>query len=189
MNRFWLGWFLVLMLVGCAAQSSAVPTAAPAAAPNAVIATSSRLLDTSSDLTMPEVGQVAPDFQFTLADGTTKKLSDLKGKKIIVNFWATWCDPCREEMPDLEKIRQEYGDKLVILAVNKVEKVERINGFSAEVPVGFTLIANPQGDITQRYGTRTVPNSFFINTDGTIGVRELKVMNYLTLKQNIDALR
>lgn len=185
-----LGLVLLLLLMSCANQPANVATAVPAAAaPNAVIASSSKLLDASNDLTMPSVGQVAPDFQFTLTNGMTTKLSELRGKKVIVNFWATWCEPCREEMPDLDKVRQEYGETLVILAVNKAETVKQINGFSSQIPVGFALVANPDGDIAQRYGTRTVPNSFFINTDGTIGVRALQTMSYVTIKQNVDSLR
>lgn len=189
MRKHLLTVFLLLgLLTACAGEGDLAPTPA-ATTSNPVIATESKLLDTSGEIAMPNVGQAAPEFEYTLANGTTRKLSDLRGKKVIVNFWATWCEPCREEMPDLDKIQHEYGDDLVVIAVNKAEKLPRIEGFTGEVPVSFALVANPSGDISQRYGTRTLPNSYFINTDGTIGARELKVMDYDTIKQNIDALR
>lgn len=177
---------LAMLLAGCASQPTAsAPTAAVAS--NAKIAVASKLIDSGAP-SIPDVGQAAPDFEFTMADGTAKKLSDLRGKKVIVNFWATWCEPCREEMPDLDKVQQEYGDSLVILGVNKAESLEQISQFTTELPVSFALVANPDGDISQRYFTRTVPNSYFLNTDGTIGARELKIMDYKTIKSALDSL-
>jgi len=178
-----------ICITGCAGQTEELRTTLPGAtAPGAIIATNAKLLDTGSPV-LPQVGEVAPDFQFTMPDGTTQKLSDLHGKKVVLNFWATWCEPCREEMPDLDKAYQKYADDVVVLAVNKAEKVERIAKFNGEVPVGFTLIADPQGDVSTRYFTVNVPLTFFINTDGTIGSRELKVMTYTTIERNITALR
>lgn len=186
---FFITVLCAVLLVGCANTTAPAPAPSPAqAAPGSVVAVESKLLD-AGETALPEVGQRPPDFAYTLADGTTVKLSDLRGKKVIVNFWATWCDPCREEMPDLDKVQKEYGKNLVVLAVNKEEKIGQINRFTNQVPVGFALITNPQGDIARRYGTRTVPNSYFINTDGTIGARELQVLNYVTIRQHIDALK
>lgn len=188
-KRFLMFFFSAVLLAACANASTPTPEQSPAqAAPGSIVAPESKSLDTGS-AGLPEVGQPAPDFEYTLADGTTTKLSDLRGKKVIVNFWASWCDPCREEMPDLDKVRKEYGDNLIVLAVNKAEKIGQINRFTNQVPVGFTLITNSPGDIAERYRTATVPNTYFINSDGTIGARELVVLDYTTMKQNIDALR
>ena len=183
------GALLALLLSACAGQTETTPTVQPgAAAPGAIIATNATLLDTGSPA-MPQVGEVAPDFQFTMPDGTIQKLSDLQGKKVVLNFWATWCEPCREEMPDLDKAYRKYGEDVVVLAVNKAEKVERIAAFSGQVPVSFPLIANPDADVADRYFTVNVPLTFFINTDGTIGARELKVMNYATIERTIQMLK
>jgi thiol-disulfide isomerase/thioredoxin len=138
---------------------------------------------------MPDVGQAAPDFQFTLPDGSVQKLSDLRGKKVVLNFWATWCLPCLDEMPDLDKVSKEYRDSVVIIGVNKAEGLEQIQRFTQEVSVSFALVANPEGDIAQRYRTINLPMSFFINSDGTVGARKLGVVDYTTIKRNVDALR
>ena len=83
-----------------------------------LIAAESRLLDSADQAVVPRQGDAAPDFEYTLGDGTTHKLSDLRGKKVVINFWATWCEPCRVEMPDLQKVSQESGDQVAVLGVN-----------------------------------------------------------------------
>ena len=65
-----------------------------------------------------EIGKSAPDFELTKLDGTNVKLSDLKGKKVILNFWATWCGPCQQEMPDMEAFYKEHKENVEILAIN-----------------------------------------------------------------------
>lgn len=177
---------LLLGLAACGAAPAAVPADLPAN-----IAVDSRLLDSSEAAAgvLPEVGEEVPEFQFTEANGTTVKLSELRGKRVLINFWATWCGPCRAEMPDLERARQQYGDDVVILGVNKLEALEQIKPFAEELKVGFKLIANPEGDISERYGAKNIPITYFVNRDGTIGHRRLGVMNYEFISEQIEKLR
>src|SRR5689334_12291467 len=93
-----------LALAACGAGGgTAASTAASQGSGPHVIAAESKLLDSSGDTHMPNVADLAPDFQYVSSDGAIHKLSDLRGKKVLLNFWATWCEPCREEMPDLQK--------------------------------------------------------------------------------------
>jgi thiol-disulfide isomerase/thioredoxin len=166
----------------------ATPPTAQAKVPH-IIAAESKLLDNSGELAMPNTGDVAPDFEYTLSDGTTHRLSELRGKRVLINFWATWCEPCRAEMPDLQQAADAHGDSLVILGVNKLEPIAVIPPFADELKIRFLLIVNTQGDIANRYGAKNIPTSFFINTDGTVGFRQIGVMNYDFLKLHLDQLK
>src|SRR5262245_56530298 len=187
----WIG-VLIVVTLGLAACG---PTGAVDTQPTAlakvphVIAPESGLLDDSSAGAMPNVGEVAPDFEYTLSDGTTHRLSELRGKRVLLNFWATWCEPCRAEMPDLQRAANDYGDSVVILGVNKLEPVAVIPPFADELQIRFPLIVNTKGDISNRYAARNIPTSFFINTDGTVGFRQIGVMNYGFMKQQLDQLK
>jgi thiol-disulfide isomerase/thioredoxin len=176
---------LVFALAACG--GAATPAAGPAG-PH-TIATASQLADDSGPIDLPQVGQIAPDFQYTMPDGSTHLLSQLHGKKVLVNFWATWCGPCRSEMPDLQKALGETGDSLVVLGVNKAQELKEIAPFADELRISFPLIANPAGDIAGRYGAQNLPTSYFINSDGTIGLKKTGVMNYSFIKAHIDLLK
>src|SRR5579859_3070712 len=106
-------WRLVLLIV-CGLLLAACGGTTPAASPageTGPIASDSKLLDRAGRVPPPD-GALAPDFQFSMADGTTRKLSDFRGKKVLLNFWATWCYPCRTEMPDLQRAAQTAGSSV-----------------------------------------------------------------------------
>jgi thiol-disulfide isomerase/thioredoxin len=179
-RRFTLYALVALVLVACGtvpAQPSSL------ALPPNVIASSK--LSGSPSRAGVVVGEPAPDFQYTLPDGRVAHLSDLPGKVVILNFWATWCGPCRQEMPDLQKISDESNGAVVILGVNKLEETAAIVPFVKEVAVSFTLIANPEGDIPERYGVRNLPTSYFIRPDGTIGDWRLGAMDTKMIRASI----
>src|SRR5690606_33071951 len=70
-------------------------------------------------------GEIAPDFELETLDGAVVKLSELKGEKVILNFWATWCPPCKEEMPEMQEFYDKYGDDINVIAVNFKEKNDK----------------------------------------------------------------
>jgi peroxiredoxin len=179
---------LALALSACASAAAGVtPTAGPAV-PH-IIAPESKLVDNTAPVDIPQVGQIAPDFQYTMPDGSTHLLSQLHGKKVLINFWATWCGPCRSEMPDLQKALGETGDSVVVLGVNKAQELKELAPFADELRISFPLIANPAGDIAGRYGAQNLPTSYFINSDGTIGLKKTGVMNYTFIKTHLDQLK
>jgi peroxiredoxin len=177
---------LGVVALALAACGGTAPTPVPQPGTR-IIATGAKLLD-AGPVSIPEVGQAPPEFEYTLPDGTARKLSDLRGKKVLLNFWATWCAPCRTEMPDLQKALAEFGDSVVVLGVNKGEQPEVIAPFADEVGVSFTLVADPEASIAGRYAAINLPTTYFINSDGTIGLRKTGVMNYSFIKTHIDQL-
>jgi cytochrome c biogenesis protein CcmG/thiol:disulfide interchange protein DsbE len=118
-------------------------------------------------------GRAAPDFLLQTLDGATVRLSDLQGRPVLVNFWAAWCGPCREEMPRLIDASERHaGEGLVVLAVNLREGPARIQGFVDDFGIEFTVAFDRDGEVarTWRIGgpTEGLPSSYFIGADGVI---------------------
>lgn len=116
-------------------------------------------------------GDQMPDFSMELLSGETFTLSEHAGKAVLVNFWATWCGPCVGELPDFEKLQQDYSDKLVILAVNCGESAGTVEKFLAENGYTFAVHA----DESYRWGgfLTGIPYTVVIGPDGTVAVTQL----------------
>jgi len=125
------------------------------------------------------IGNAAPDFTLTDLDNNSVTLSSLRGKIVMVNFWATWCIPCTNEMPYFQKAHTEWsGDKeLVILAVNQLEGKGTVKSFMDSRGYTFTALLDLAGDISDDYGTTSIPRTFFIDTDGIIQYVEIGRFN------------
>lgn len=116
------------------------------------------------------IGEDAPNFSFVLADAQGTSLADLTGKPVVINFWATWCGPCRHEMPDLVALHEENPD-LIVLAVNLQEDLERVRPFAEEFAMTMPVILDMDGNIGRAYGVRGLPVTIFINSDRKIASR------------------
>ena len=116
------------------------------------------------------VGDVAPDFQLEDTAGNMVSLSGLRGKVVMVNFWATWCPPCREEMPSMERLNEAMAGKdFVMLAVNaEANGKEVVPPFLKNTPYNFPILYDDQGVVQGLYGVIKFPESFIIRKDGTI---------------------
>lgn len=171
------------LLASC--STPATPTPFPANLPANIAPASKAGAGRSTPLL---AGDVAPAFSFTNANGTITNLSDLQGKIVIVNFWATWCTPCRNEMPALQQIADEYDDRVVVIGVNKLEEVDKLVAFKQELGLRFLLVANPEGDISERYAVRNLPTTFFIKPDGVIGDWKLGGVTYEEARAVIQQL-
>jgi thiol-disulfide isomerase/thioredoxin len=174
----------LLLASACGPGTTATATTPPADLP-ANVAPSSQA--EGGEPGLPAVGDSAPDFSYTDAGGSTHKLSDLRGRVVVLNFWATWCVPCRQEMPALDRVAKEYGDSVVVLGVNKLEQAEQVASFAREIGVGFTLVVNPAGDIPDRYGIRALPTTYVIRPDGTIGQWRPGALDFSTFAADIQA--
>ena len=114
-------------------------------------------------------GGALPAFELEDLQGRTHRLADYKGKVVLVNFWATWCEPCRAEMPSLDRLRSSLKDKpFEVLAVNLAEPLSRIEKFTDAVPVKFPLLRDRDGSVGKSWRARLLPASFLIGRDGRI---------------------
>jgi len=112
-----------------------------------------------------------------------QSLSDLKGKVVFLNFWATWCGPCRDEMPSLEAIYNRFKDEgLEILAVNCQENQENVLAFMANNGLTFPALLDEDGRVSGDYGIQAIPTSFLINREGRIILRLVGSINWDTEK-------
>lgn len=110
-----------------------------------------------------------PDFDMTLLDGEAMSFGDCRGKKVLLNFWATWCGPCVGEMPAFQRLADEYPDDLVILAVNCSEKQDTVQKFAEKKGYTFPIILDTEGDIQAMFGgITTIPLTVFIDEEGYI---------------------
>ena len=111
----------------------------------------------------------ASDFSAEMSNGRMIRLKDFYGRFVLLNFWATWCYPCLEEMPDFEKAYQSMGEeKLVILAVAMGENVEKINKFSKKNIYSFPLLSDENMEITKLYGVKNIPVTYLIDQEGIV---------------------
>ncbi|MGH2358668.1 MAG: TlpA family protein disulfide reductase [Candidatus Limnocylindria bacterium] len=123
------------------------------------------------------VGSPAPDFALADLDGNSVHLADLRGRPVIVNFWASWCVPCREEFPLLAQAAEEHaGDGLVIIGVAYDDTAGSARAFMEEFGAEWPAAMDPGGRVAQRYGIFGPPESFFIGRDGTVVARQIGLL-------------
>ncbi|WP_117169463.1 peroxiredoxin family protein [Paraliobacillus sediminis] len=126
-----------------------------------------------------EVDNIAPDFQLETLDGETVKLSDYRGQRVMLNFWATWCPPCRAEMPDMEAFYQ--ANDVAIVAVNLTEteaNLTDVNDFKEDFNLSFPIFLDEKNEVATTYQIRPIPSSYMIDSKGIIRYKALGALNY-----------
>jgi len=127
-----------------------------------------------ADGSAPQEGSPAPDFAVSTLDGREVRLSDYRGSIVLLNFWATWCGPCREEMPLFEAAQQEYSDRgLVVLAVNVGEGPSTVRPFVDRLALTYDIALDEESRVARRYRVRSYPTTYFIDRDGTVEGRRV----------------
>jgi thiol-disulfide isomerase/thioredoxin len=145
--------------------------------------------DTGIENVGPQVGKTAPGFHYTGTDGESISLSDLRGKAVMLNFWATWCGPCNLEMPLIEKLSEEDRPDIEMLTVNVGESASKVSEFMSEKGYSFPVLLDTAGQIGSMYQVRAIPTTFFIDSKGII--RNIKTGAFLDeaeLKQSVDEI-
>jgi thiol-disulfide isomerase/thioredoxin len=127
-------------------------------------------------------GTAAPVLELRDTAGKVHRLSDYRGKVVLVNFWATWCEPCREEMPSMQKLRQrmeaQAKGSFVVLAVNYAENEARIGEFLKQQPLDFAVLLDPFSEAWRAWKPGLLPASFLIGRDGRARYRVLGELDW-----------
>ncbi|WP_194841202.1 peroxiredoxin family protein [Sporosarcina cascadiensis] len=137
-------------------------------------------------------GDLAPDFELTTLAGETVKLSDYRGKKVMLNFWGSWCPPCRIEMPHMQTYYNEYKESsnMEILAVNmtkkEVKKEESAKEFVEEYGLTFPILLDVDGEVVETYRVKAYPTTYILNTEGVITDIVVSGIDDKFLKKIID---
>ena len=113
-------------------------------------------------------GVAAPDFTGELMDGTSITLSELQGKPVIIHFWATWCGPCVKEMPAFERLKDDFGDKIGIIAVNCGDDAETVKDFVEENGYTFPVVLDEEYSISMLYPTNSIPYTVVLDAEGKV---------------------
>lgn len=147
------GWafLIVMLLVGCTSGGLVQPTP-PQPTPTVIL---------------------APDFQLATLDGQSLHLADLRGRYVLLNFWATWCLPCRDELPYLQQLADDHADQLTVLGINMREAPSDIQPFVEAMGITFPILLQPDDETLLAYNIRGLPLSFVIGPDGALLLRQV----------------
>lgn len=140
-----------------------------------------------------QIGESAPDFTLTNLQGESMSLSDYRGNKVILNFWASWCGPCRSEMPDMQKFYEAKQDENIeILAVNLTHferQREHVEKFVEEFGITFPIPLDEENQQYETYEVLTIPTTFFIDEKGIIQQKHVGPMSYEFMEETIASIQ
>lgn len=132
------------------------------------------------------VGNLAPDFTLDDLEGGKVRLSDLRGSAVFINFWATWCPPCRAEMPEIEAIHQKYKDKgVVVIGVDIMEPESTVRRFIQEGGYTWTFAMDTSGEVSAQYNITAIPTSYFIDREGIIRAVNIGAMTKRAMEDKL----
>ena len=137
----------------------------------------------------PRISGIAPDFEWNAPDGTTKKLSDLRGKPVVITFWATWCEPCRQEMPAMQRVA--FSSDAHFLAVDLLEDGARVRGFFDSLALDrLDPLLDIDGAVTRKYSVLELPQTFFVDAQGVIKhIEHGAILDDAAVRRGIDKAR
>ena len=146
--------------------------------------------ETAGEAESPRVE--APDFTVVDADGTEVKLSDYVGKPVVLNFWASWCPPCKSEMPDFNEAWEEQGNEIHFLMVNMTdgsrETVDTAKAYVEEQSFSFPVFFDTQSEAAIAYGAYSLPTTYFIDAEGYVVARAIGAIDSTALQKGIDLI-
>jgi peroxiredoxin len=135
----------------------------------------------------PKIGGQAPDFTLLSVDGKAVRLSDFRGKSVVLNFWATWCPPCRKEFPELVALYNANKDRgLVVLGINLQEPPDQVRKFAQEYGATFPIVIDIDADVAGQYRLLGLPMTWFIDPQGILRAQQVGVLTKGILTDKLD---
>lgn len=169
-----------------ATAPAASPTEAPAALAQAAPVAADPQIETK-----PEIGFLAPDFNLATLDGQSVRLEDLRGRPVVISYWATWCVPCKKELPILEQLSQEYASTgIQIITIDAIEQdnLDNVHGLVGELGLTLPVLLDQQNQFQSSYKQLFFPTSYFIDANGVIRWIKLGDAPEALLRENVEKL-
>ena len=185
-RKIWIGGFALAVLVTAAILSN---TATKKDLDTAVKEAEKNQVEQVSE--MAAVGSPAPAFSLgKLDDKQVVKLADLKGKPVVINFWASWCGPCKQEMPDLEQIHQQYKDKVAFYGINltKLDKIPDVETAVKKFGVTYPILMDPDDEVSRIYQAYSIPTTYAIDANGIIVEKRVGAISKLAMDGMLQRL-
>ncbi|GAB3807822.1 TlpA family protein disulfide reductase [Virgibacillus kimchii] len=137
-----------------------------------------------------EIGNMAPDFTLETLGGDEIRLSDFQGQRVVLNFWASWCGPCREEMPDIQRLSENKD--VTVLAVNLTyseDSTERVSDFVDQYGLTFPILMDENASVSQLYRIQPIPTTYMLDSNGKIQYKAFGAMDYEWLVQELQKIK
>lgn len=173
---------LVLAFTGCAPQDE------PAETPESIESNGQTDPAEPSESVEDPYNKVIP-FELPDLEGNMVSIADFEGKFVLINFWATWCTYCDQEMPDLQALQDKYGDDLVVLLVNVQEGEEEIRTYLEKNNLTMLTVLDKKGETAGMYNVTGMPSSYFVTPDQRVIGYVAGMMTYETMEQSLDYVR
>ncbi len=136
----------------------------------------------------PLAGYLAPDFTLPTSYGESLTLSDLRGQPVVLNFWATWCPPCRAEMPDLQAASRQFNGRVVFLGIDQGESAAEVSRFRDEYGITYPLLVDADSRVNDEYGIRALPTTIFVDAEGVVSEVYSGILNQAILENRLQRL-
>lgn len=137
-----------------------------------------------------EIGDRAPDFELNTLEGETMQLSDFKGERVMINFWATWCPPCRQEMPDIERFYQEYQPAILSVNLTDTEmNTDQVERFRREFELTFPFLLDHEGKVADLYRVQPIPMTYMIDAEGVIQFKMFGALSYEQMVKQFEQMK